>query len=535
MGLGLSCLVLALSAPVEATLWGLDWDPIGLRRIERLPGSVIATTLMGIWIFGAWFFNRLLRRRVFEPKEPRSWFRVLRAVAAGFPGLGFCSLPLWKRLAAGHPGWGYRARPIQELDSLSARMPSRSLSVSGFSEQSVPAIWLGGLAVLLVSAVWLAAPLHPDLPRRIALLTVAAGSHALGLVGALTYVRALRRRGCSWMHLLLASSWLLPLPLAFAAFASVGLEPDRARNETLSWTAYARHKQTGRLSGWAELERSVRSAWEASPWWDRWARPVGRRPKTKLATVDSELLNRSRVKLALLLADGTAAGWVASRSGVLDLGRPPWLGCLILCLVLAGATGTLFAAGRYVAAAARLTAEPRPLGSQRQAWYGTMALAGLGLGLVVGSALGRGAHQEAGLAFLYGLTAAVMVGGLGFILKAPFVAWGSEDFGPSLVWYGILFVLMVCGGLVSAIPAVAAAFVLVVLCSPVWNGLFFALARQHLRRCYEAADAGSGDRPPVSPRALLAIEATALLPFGALAVPWWLRLRDRLQSSRGGP
>ncbi len=530
MGLGLSALVVSLSAPVEATLWGVEWERLGLRSaVARVPGPLLVTALVFAWVLGARLFGRALDRRLDEPAEPRLWFRSLRALVVGFPGLGVGSLPLWRRLAARRSPWAYRQEPGSEPGGTKGRgFRARVLAWFDPPEQRAFGIWLFGIASLLLAMVWLAAPRDPDLTRRLILTSVAGSLHVLGFCGTLAYLLADRPRGASRARLLFVVCWVLPLPFGLGAFGALMLDPMRKREETLTWTAYARVNQPGRLPRWAELERSMSAAWRSSPVWVRWSRPLGRTSRPELTTLDRRLLFLGAVKVSLLLADGTALGWLLLRLGGPDLGLLPAAGWVLGTVAVVVGGGLTVVLGGFLAGALRLIQAPRPLGGLRRLWNGSGAVGSLGCGLLVGAALARGDRHEAGVILICGALLVVLVLGFGMILQVPFAVAGRRGFDLRVAWPLTCLALIVVGGLVAIQPSVAVGFVLVALASPLVHGLFWLMSRPELAR---SLDPG-GDEPTRLPRW---VDCTAALPLGGLVVAWWYRLRDhRLVISGGG-
>jgi len=524
MGLGLAAMVVALTAPVEASLLGAGWDFTPFRWIGRLPGSVVSIAVAGAWIVGTLSLGRLVGRRLHEPVRPRAWLRVIRPLVAGFPGLGIGSFPLWRYLATGHPPWAYRVDLDEGSWPIGRRPSSGQDWLPAFSGRSALVHWLIGFVSLGLAIIWVSVPGDLTAPRRTTLITVAVALHAVGLVGTTFYVRSLRRRGASWLSFLFVGCWLLPQPLTLGAFAPLGLDLRRLREETLSWAAYARHNQSGRLTRWSRLEGAVRSSWRATPWWLRWSRSVGRRLQMEPTSADRGLLRLGGAKQSLLLIDGVAAGWIAVIVGVAEP-VPLWLGPLVLSLLAAAGGGFLIVLGSHVATALRMVEAPRPLGRLRQTWSGAIALGVVDLGIVVGATLAAGDGRKAGITLVYGGAFAMMVLAFGMVLQVPLVIAGAKGIDLALSWCGVFLGLMVVGGLVAVVPAAALTFVGVALLTPLWHGIFYRMARSRLRRCLGQAVAAEGS--PSAESTLLAARVIMALPFGGLAVPWWLRLRDR--------
>ena len=521
MGLGLACLALVASIPLEATLWGVDWNAIGLRRVGRLPASAMVTLFGGTWLLNAVHFDRLLGQRLLEPPEKRIGLRLVRSLIAGFPGLGLTSIPVWRSLAARRPAWAYGSGS-GGAERLVWLRSERSPAPLVLGDATV-VLWLVGLASLLLSSVWLAAPEVPRPGRRAGLLAAAAALHGAGLLGALAEARTLHRRGMPGARYLGAVCWLLPLPLTFGAFLSLGFDRGSLRQESLTWAAFARRGQPGRLGHWSGLQRSLRTAWEASPWWRRWKLPLGERRTPPLPSTDRDLLAACRVKLGLLLGDGLLLGWLLQHAG-LDLERPRSLGCMLLIVVGGLLVGALVFVGRNLAAMARLASEPRPLGRHRQAWFGAVALAAVVLGLLVGSALAAGRQREAGLVLTFGVTAAQLFLGFGFMVTTALAPWNPAGAGAGLRWCGVLCGLMLAGGCVAVFPRAAGALLAMVFAMPLWHLLFFLAVKSRLARRFESGDGGERVDGSLPKGGRLQVLATALLPLGGLAVPSWLRV-----------
>jgi len=524
MGLGLAAMVVALTAPVEASLFDFGWTYTGVRWIGRLPGSVVLASLLAMWMLGALSFGRLVGRRLREAVRPRPWLLVVRPLVAGFPGLGIGSLPLWRHLANERPTWAYRVDLDDERRSIGWHPGSGRVRVLLFAGQGALTPWLTGFGALCLAILWLSVPGTLGASRRITLFAVAAALHAVGLTGTVLYVRSLRRKGVSWVSFLFVCFWLLPQPLALGGLGPVWLDLRLLRGETLSWAAYAQHNQAGRLTRWSRLEGTVGRSWRASPWWLRWSRPAGRRLQMEPTSTDRALLRLGGAKQSLLLIDGVAAGWIAVIVGDAEP-VPLWLGPLVLSLLAAVGGGFLIVLGSHLAAALRIVGAPRPLGRLRQTWSGAIAVGILDLGIAVGATLAVGDARNAGITLVYGATFAMVVLAFGMVLQVPLVVGGVRGFDLALSWVGVFMGLMVVGGLVAAVPVAASILVGLALMTPLWHGVFYRTARSHLGRCLGQALPAEGGSSTEGP--LLAARVIMAVPFGGLAVPWWLRLRDR--------
>lgn len=527
MGLGLAGLVLVLSAPMESALWGVAWGGDFTRWVGRLSGLWIAFCLGAVWFLGAWLCDGLFGRRIHETLEPRPWFRIARALVAGFPGLGFASLPLWDPMARRQNPWAYSGHSAGRSEPMGERIASPGSRAFSVFEQSALVVWVGGFALLLLAVTWLSVVPTPGPLRPGVRYAVAAMLHGLGFVGSVAYSRALRRRGGSRRLMLFAGFWVLPLPFCLGAFTPLVLDPSRVRAETLTWAAHVRRKQVGCLGRWAALEQSIRSVWRTSPWWARWTLPVGRPAGSQPTAADRQLLRLGGVKICLLLLDGVAAGWITLWAGGLDLGRWPWTGLLVLLIASGAGAGILIAISGHLAGALRLLEPSRPLGGQRQAWSGAAAVGAVCLGALVGSAAGRGDTRAAGVLLVYGGVAFMVVLGLGLFLHIPFVTGGSEGLRLALVWCGLFLALVVVGGVVASLPGAATGFLTIALTVPLWHGLFFLVTRSRLEGCLDLTSAAVPTARGGEVREALAVQLTVALPLGGLAVPWWLRLRDR--------
>jgi hypothetical protein len=199
-----------------------------------------------------------------------------------------------------------------------------------------------------------------------------------------------------------------------------------------------------------------------------------------------------------------------------------------LFILMAPSLGLLTFVGRSLLATIRVLPRPPLLGLHRQIAYGSVAAGVLGLGFVLGSSLGRGAHGAAGqlLATIAALAGVVI--GLAVIMLPFLEPRTSRNLGSGISLGGILLTFMVMGAFVAATPTAASAVVVAALAAPLWHWVFFLVTRPMLDRCIEGAGLGARDAGASGSRALSAARATALLPLGGLAVPWWLRLRDGL-------
>lgn len=524
MGIGLCIMTIGLSAPAHATLWGVRWGHSGIRWVGGTPGWAVALSLTGLWLLGAWVFGGLLGRRIAEPVEPRSWFRLVRAAVVGIPGLGLGSIPLWRHAARCRPDWAYTGLAGKRHGAMGNRVRPDRIRSPLDSGQIPLLVWVAGLVVLTLGVVWLAAPSNPVPSKRIILFTVAAGLHGLGLLGTVLHVRALRRRGGCRVHYLFAAFWLLPQPLSLVALVPVALDPNRSREKTLAWAAYASHNRPDSLSRWRNLKRSVRSSRRASSWWVRWLPSAGERPQLEPTSVDRQLLRLGGVKQSLLLIDGMALGWIALQTDEHAVALQ-WVGPLFWFLLAIAGGGFALVAGGIVSA--WFGEPPRPLGELRQVWSGTVASGILDLGIAVGGTLATGDHANAGRYLVSGALGAMSVLTIVLALQIPLAARSSGGFDLSLWWCAPFVGLIVVAGLVVDSPVAAVGLLFVALSTPTWHWLLYRAARSRFENSLRRGESEPSDHDPGTRRTVLVAGATLALPLGGLAVPLWLRARDR--------
>lgn len=519
LALGTVCLALAPSIPIEATLWGVGWGPSALREVGRIPGAVTAGFFVGVWLTAAWIFDGLLRRRLAEPCRPRVTYRLLRAAILGLPGFGIASVPFWRTVAAKRWRLVYPRDRGCSSSSLLDEPASIRLAPSRWSGALAVPVWVLGVAVLVIGALWLAAPSDPTLERKTALMAAALGLHLLGLTGSWVGASGARGPGASKWRRFSAMAWLLPLPLSLVALVPIGLDGWGRRSDSLVWKAFARRGQETQLDAWTSLERSLRRSWSSEHWWRRWRRPVGRWVTPQLSALDRRLLGVSRIKLATLACDGLLLSWLLHRSGSQPIEPLPIGGVLVLGTV-AMLVGLAVLAVRMLLTLVRAAREPDPLGLHRRIWYGAVAITGLGIGHVAGSILALRSHQEA--AMLLVLVAAVVQAfiGLGFVLRAVVSGWNPERSGLGLGWVGVLAVFMIA--VASSGPALASTTAVAGL---VGHAMVVARVVLYHRWWWPPA------RGRASRWSRSALLASSLVPFGGLAVPLWLWLRCRREAA----
>lgn len=512
MAFGAACFTLVSCIPIEATLWGTDWGPAVLRTVDRVPGEAVLGSLAVLWMAGAWIFDGLLLRRLAEPCRPCLAYRLTRAVVIGFPGFGLLSLLFWRRIATESWPVAYPRERARRRSS-PPRTPIRLLPASTeWSGRAAMPLWICGFLAFLVGLLWLAAPREPTAGRRVGLMAAATGLHLIGLAGSWISVTNSPGQGDTKRLRLWALFWLLPLPLSFGALIPMGLEARGGRSSTLVWHAFARRGQETQLDTWAGLERSIRRSWRAEAWWRRWRRPIGYRIAPACSAGDRRLLTAGRIHLATLPCDALLLAWSLHRTGHERIGQAVSGGALFVCSA-ALLVGVVVFSGRLAATVLRVAPEPSPCGLHRQIWFGSLGIAGGGIGCVAGSTYSLGRHHEAMMLLVLGTALVQVFIGLGLMLRSVFMPWYPESAGAGFGWWGVLALFMFA--VASTAPILPVAATLFALSG---HGAALASMRTyvHWRRAFE--------RSRVSRWSDAAALVMALLPLGGLAAPLWLRL-----------
>ena len=498
-----------------------------------LAESPAGLALLALLMFlNGWLIDHALAERTpFENHLP-FWVRYLRRAAATLPILGLYVIPCWRWVIQRRPAWSLRSAATRRLDLSSppaklGRMPSpfraRIDSLRRNQNRSLSALLLWLIAgqtapwIALLSWMTTADSLSPG--RRTALDGLSVLFRVLACAVAVQYgilrgrqIRAKRMR----LFVLRFAPCLFLLP---SPFFIAGLLP---------WIAAIGEEEETLIS------RSWRNKSQAS------LQVIGARGSSPFSAFSTAGENSDamdarfafhRLKILLLFLDAGALAWVLTRSGrpLFSFSSFP-LRQIAPYLLLA--TLGLMAEGIMLV--------KRLLGWIRRehlsyAFYGraiTFTQLTLAGGLLFGSLLAWNEVATAGhLLIVIGLSAvilsALIFSPLNFLLIRP-----GRQIYVTLSWVFLFFEIVLVGcvmyGRLRFAPWFVDLFKVALGLSPLWSlALFFGLGGWllhpfRLRHLFDR-------RLPGSARAVLATVAlTAALPFGGLAIPFWIYAQNRL-------
>ncbi len=523
-----------------------DWQVLG-----RVSDRAFAAALGGFWLVNALLFEHLLSRRCRPDVEVRGWVRALRFVLGGLPLVGLLiSIPVWERLVERSPRWAFRrldAGPPLELSSARRRafrafpIPAGlELRIRRFEESALWLIWAWAVSfvVLLAVSIWLGRP-EPS-PARYFAAVVLWGILHFSAAAAMAYYgrRQARRLHGLRAHFLRLMPGLCLLPFSLAiALVFLAVETDRARTDSLTFAAHGRGTSVGRLPRWRQAQQGLRRDWSKLPLWARFARPRGAEKAAEVSNVQHHLLSFYRLKTFALFFDGALLGWVlaSARQSL------PKIAATVVALETAivwtlggiGVLGALWLAAEL----ARLLAGAFWILPRRErvsrGWYlACGALAALA-GFYTGGYSEHLATREIGMLVIYGAALCAMLCGFRVVLF-PLLKGGSREASelyPTVLWAVFFIAISAAGGLLALGSEAAERCLKLILCgawlSPLWQaalGTWFLgwILHPVLLKDLRSGAVSTGVRKPL---AFLAF--TAVAPWGGLAIPLWIFLRQR--------
>ncbi|HYX22943.1 MAG TPA: hypothetical protein VFC23_02235 [Thermoanaerobaculia bacterium] len=507
---------------LEPALWAG-----GLFLVDASIPGWLAVAALGFLPLNGWALDRFLSWMTARERCLPLWLRGLRWLAACVPLLGLYLVPVWRRFlaaGAGRVSIGNRRGSRLNLSDPAAGFPPGLRNAWFFTSGAFALLLSSGFLPIVLWAAWLAHTPRLGSARVKVILAVsvvlhllafAALAHHFGSTRAALSVR--ERRRIAWAR---ASSllWLLPAPASIAALILWALpKPNR---EPLIWTAYARRTDAARRT----LQRSALAGQEPTvPWFQPWRRSEGAASPWLGTQTEVEVTGYYRVKTFLLAIESGALLWLSSKLPINRGLRIAFLGAL--CLAALGLAVQCVGFGMRLL---RIDSAVEWLDRHPYGRYLLLTQAAFLAGTEAASLWLAGRAVEVG-AFI-ALGAVLWVMPLLFLLIIPL--FHVPDRRDLLLWIGLLLALAMLGlfvilegdlsGLSSkALAAIAAASAVL--------GLSLSCARlAWLIRPFSWRHLLDLRLAPGLRGHLLLVVATAAVPLGGLAIPYWIYVRHRV-------
>jgi len=467
-------------------------------------------------------FTLVLARRLPRQRFPL-WLRAISVLVSCMPLIGTFALSLWipqltKRVWAPPPRLSLLPQEAKSCSKISTRGPC--LLTSPF-----PFFWLAADAPFLIFfAMWITYTPEAFAPfRRETIFALCLAFHALGFASMTIDVRHNPSQENGWRHRirpLLPFTFLLPFP-AQLVIPIVHLSRQSATGS--QWDQ--RRIVEGNFS-WRKLEASLRRHWLQVSWTRQWRRPIFLASKLIAGNAEMRVHYLCRRKALLLVPESFAVMLgvimlLAYRpEGIARLNQGYWI--LVAMLVSLIILSLLCEVAKGIARLLRLAKTRDNLELKSYGRYAYLTLSAVLWGSQLGMRFAAGEIKQIGVllflisavaclynyafplpftnqqnSFLLGLVTSIA----GFLLSRKVTPLEVRDVAIVAI---SLVVLMAYGFFVGATT----------VC---W--LLRPFTRQHL----------TSPHLPLRFRAVLwTMVATALLPLGGLAVPFWIWARHRL-------
>ncbi len=500
---------------LDVLLWAPGAGPLPIvgELGESPAGRVLLVVLI---LFNGWVVDRLLSARTPSYLREILWVRVTRAILAAIPLLGLAMIPLWQRLTRIPPSWAFTARSKTVLN-LGKNLPA-GLGPEGFQTRidtrlkswsqrlALQIAWLVGCQI----APWFSVLYLLGRDRSLTTVIVCVLLHVAGAGAALAH-STLRSSllqmtpGRALAFRLLPLGLLLPVPFSFLPVllwlpASEDKREDQGVIQTLYRTRAARRHPLAATRRPRQEEILGGSA-------HRWRQAAA--GKIFLLFLESAALSRLAAAFGFFLLPV----WALPDHILLLLTLPTLPGVVLFLVGVAGRSHKRFprlAALANHPSGASLTLVPPvfllgTLSGVLDASFQTNLLAIL---LLMVGFLGANAAL---LAMIWSFVLSIFSGTPDRPYTGKFVAI-------------CLFLIPVALSSVLARPPVFLGLTsLSVLVSP-FMGIVIATRWLAPFRLRDLKD----PRLPLPLRALLGgIALTAILPLGALALPWWGQVRHQ--------
>jgi hypothetical protein len=530
---GIASLSMVLLVFLDERLWSIRLFGAPWLFLAPASGALAAGVFALVWALNAWFCRAMLTQVAWEPWRYRRTARWLYCVCGGFPLFGPLVMLRWQRRPAQGKVWLLRAEGDAPGVSLAARAwrPPRRHG----SSLEMLVMLVGGFLALEVTALWLirhaksgVETLSLSLPLRFAAFS--AVWTFLGEERIRLHASDALRRGAR----MAALCWLLPIPYVEVAslLLAFTVDPATVRSDTLTWRILSRRKAAARLPIWLRLEDALRHDWQQLSLRERLWSP----PPTLAAANATDAYRRiaslyDYQTLGLVLDTGGLA-WILAWLGANQPALQPLSGLLLAIQrqvpPVLGSVALGVSALHFAVALLRIGGPLRQLDRQPYASY----LAGGQLAIFAGYWLGTGVEaghgREAGRLLMLLCNLAITTAALAFILEPAIrraVSGGRRmrDLVPPVALLFGGMVLFGAGGPLGLLPFVLGAWTAL---APLRTWFLQRTFLPWLLRPFAWRDVTSPDLPAGMRLRLLAL-ATAVLPFGGLAVPLAIWLRHR--------
>lgn len=488
-----------------------------------------------------------------EERAVRPSVRWLRTACASVPLFGLWTIPAWWWLVAAGEPWVWRPEASTPLGRAMGHEDRGAWSI-GFSVLTVRLGQWGGHNVVLVGLFLLNAAVVEvfgftsgvQALRTVSIVSpiMLHGIFFLSMLAGLA-LWSRERRFSGWRRVAfpaLSVCWLLPVPaLPLAGILGMIALDSELSQETLGRHAYEESRGVRRFARWLHLEDRLRRNWGRLRRLGR----VWRIPES--ARLEAEPSRRERKLLWLMQGKGLAlfleAAWLGGTLWALaGTDSPAWVDAFTSGLRILEIALLLGGVGALVALATVVARESLHPGREASV-FGTRLfcsyLLGVQVALLCGLQLGVGVArsdvvQAGGALVVVGVGGTVLLTG-GLLTGLSKRSWetGAERVAKLILYVGVglsgVNLALDRPGALRFVPFLEA----YELVAPLFGAALGAGALRWLRE-----EEGSGDfegtrshRRRRFENILLA--ATAISPFGGLAIPWWIWRERRSGPLRG--
>ncbi len=539
------------AGPLDNLLGPIHFELFDWHALDAVSGWDFAAVLGWFWLINALVLEHLLGRQCRSGTEALGWVRALRFVLGGLPLVGLLVLiPIWGRLVERSPRWAFRrlSESVPLKLAGSRRRFFRGLPIPVTLELRLrrfeeSVLWIGwsfavNFVVLLAISIWLSRP-QPSPARHVAAIALWGILH-FGAAAATAYHgrrQAPRLRGMRARFLrLMPVMCLLPFSLAIV-LVFLAVEGDRLRTETLTFAAYGPGTSVRRLPVWQQAQQDLRQNWLKLPIRMRLRRPRGTEEAAEVSKVQHHLLSLYRLKTFALFFDGALLGWTLAwarqslpKTSTIVTILETSMVWVVAGIGVLGALWLTVEILRLLAGALRILPRRETLS---RAWYLVCGSLAALAGIYSGGHVEELATREIGMLVAYAAALCAMICGLRIVLF-PVLKGGSREASetyPTALWAVFFMAVIVVGGLLALGPEAAEGCLEMILwgvwSSPFWQlalgGWFLGWILHPLR----LADLRSRNLPAGLRKHLVFLTATAIAPWGGLAIPLWIILRRR--------
>gem|GEM_PF-6468946 len=528
--------------PLDEALWSYVGPFFIWRLLAPHSAGLVTTAFIAVFTVRLFVFYRAFTWRGGCSPATRKWVVAICTLGCGLPLESLIIVPAWRWLETHQPRWALS--PKRKNEKLSLLGPANRLRlflVRAMNPEISPTtyitLFVGSWGTLFLLSFWLARQAERDsLEYRV---TIAA-SVTLHLVAFAVAIASLSgpdiRRNTTRLKYfsLMACSFTLLAPVPYlpivGILAVLALSPPM-RSETLVWSAYAQNTEPERLPLWWKLESSLRKEWRRFPLLKRiWNPPHSITRQSRISDSEAKIIKLYNFKALFLALDAACLAWGLFWLGESQRSWIPVLQALYFglfwgSLLLASAAFLTVVSHRFLMQL-RISGPLRLFDRQPYPTYILRTQLSLMAGIFFGAAYHQGDPLEIGklLALFCGLL--IVVQAMGIMLKPRETKARWESTGPRgfLPIYGTLLALAVLGALgVSIKPFL----VLWLISYPMRVLLMGRWLLPWLLRPFSWKSIFNSAFPYRLRTRLVVLALAATLPFGGLAIPLCLYIRDR--------